>query len=98
VLLLILAFPGSLYANDLSSVPQNLIARHNQVLSIVVSDRIPSRVIAQHGDRGLVLMDADARLRAAAALVGNPAIEKPAESTRVPLRMIVITASPLLEV
>jgi len=43
-------------------------------------------------------MDADARLRAAAALVGNPAIEKPVESARVPLRMIVITASPLLEV
>ena len=101
VLLLILAFPCSLYANDLSSVRQNSVARHNQILSIVVPNRIPSRAIVhntQHRECGLVLMDADARLRAAAALVGNPAIEKPAENTRVPLRMIVITASPLLEV
>jgi hypothetical protein len=49
-----------------------------------------------HRDRGL--LDADCRLQAAAALVGNPAIEKAAESARVPLRMIVITASALLEV
>ncbi len=100
LLLLILAFPASLYANDLSSVPQSSIARHNQILSVVVSTRITGGATVHNArhEGGLVLMDADARLRAAAALVGNPAIEKSAENARVPLRVIVITASPLLEV
>jgi hypothetical protein len=43
-------------------------------------------------------MDADIRLRTAAALEGNLALQKAAENARVPLRIIVIAASPLLEV
>ena len=100
VLLLSLAFPSSLYANDLSRIRQNLIAGQNPILSVVLPTRIPSKAIVhnQHSDRGLLLMDVDFRLRAAAALVGNPAIEKPAESAGVPLRVIVIAEGPLLEV
>jgi len=101
VLLLILAFPSSLYANDLSVIRQNSITGQSQILSVVLPGRNPTKAIVrnrQHSDRGLLLMDIDFRLRAAAALVGNPSIEKPAENARVPLRMIVITASPLLEV
>jgi len=44
------------------------------------------------------LMDADVRLRAAAAMFGNPTSEKAVEHASAPLRMIVITAGPLLEV
>lgn len=101
LLLLILAFPSNLYANDLSALHQNPIAGHNHALTVVLPNRTPTGVIVgnrPHRDRGLLFMDADFRLRAAAALVGNPAIEKPAENAHVPLRMIVITASPLLEV
>jgi hypothetical protein len=43
-------------------------------------------------------MDADIRLRTAAALEGNLALQKAAENELVPLRIIVIAASPLLEV
>ena len=43
-------------------------------------------------------MDADVRLRAAAAMFGSPLIEEAVEHTIAPLRMIVIAASPLLEV
>jgi hypothetical protein len=43
-------------------------------------------------------MDADVRLRAAAAMFGNPTIEEALEHAGVPLRMIVLTASPMLEV
>jgi hypothetical protein len=99
--LLILAFPSSLYANDLSVIRQNSITGQSQILSVVVPGRNPAKAIGrnrQHSDRGLLLMDVDFRLRAATALVGNPSIEKPAENAGVPLRMIVITASPLLEV
>ncbi len=101
VLLLMLAFPSRLYASDLSVVEPSSIAGHNHGLSVVESVRTPRRANehnSQHRDPGLLLMDVDFRLRAAAALVGNPTIEKPAETARVPLRMIVITASPLLEV
>jgi hypothetical protein len=101
VLLLILAFPSSLYANDLSVIRQNSIAGRSHILSVVVPGRSPSGAIVsnrQHTDRGLLLMDVDFRLRAAAALVGNPAIEKSAENARVPLRVIVIAAGPLLQV
>jgi hypothetical protein len=101
VLLLILAFPSSLYANVLSVIRQNSITGRSHILSVVVPGRSPSRAIVsnrQHADRGLLLMDVDFRLRAAAASVGNPAIEKSAGNARVPLRVIVIAAGPLLEV
>ena len=101
VLVLILAFPSNLYANDLSVSQQRPLARYNQFVTVVVPNRIRNTEMVRndlHRNRGSVFMDADFRLRAAAALIGNPAIEKPAERARVPLRMIVITASPLLEV
>ncbi len=100
VLLLILAFPGSLYANDLSASHQSPIAAHSHALTVLRPNQIAIGSIVRdrlHRDRELS-MDTDFRLRAAAALVGNPAIEKPAENAHVPLRMIVITASSLLEV
>jgi hypothetical protein len=100
LLLLILAFPSSLYANDIAVSQQSLIAVHSQALTAVLPNQTVIESIlgnGRHRDRGL-LMDPDFRLRAAAALLGNPAVEKPAENARVPLRMIVITASPLLEV
>jgi hypothetical protein len=101
VLLLILAFPGKLYANDLSATHHNPVAGHNHALTVVLPDWTPSGVATRDRlsrDHVPLLMDADFRLRATAALVGNPAIEKPAENAHVPLRMIVLTASPLLEV
>jgi hypothetical protein len=101
VLLLILAFPSSLYANDLPLVRQNSITRQSRILSVVVPGGSPSRAIVsnrQLSDHGLLLMDADFRLRAAAAFVGNPAIEKSAENSRVNLKVIVIAPGPLLDV
>ena len=100
VLLLILAFPSSLYANDIAVSHQSPIAGHSQAFTAVLPNQTVIESIVgtgRHRDRGL-LMDPDFRLRAAAALVGNPAVEKPAENARVPLRIIVITATPLLEV
>jgi hypothetical protein len=100
VLLLTMAFPSSLYASDIAVSHQSPIVGQSQALTAVLPNQTAiERIIRNrpHRDRGL-LMDADFRLRAAAALVGNPSVEKPAENARVPLRMIVITASPLLEV
>jgi len=100
VLLLILAFPGSLYATDIVVSHQSLIVGQSQALAAVLPNQTAIEPIVgsgRHRERGL-LMDLDFRLRAAAALVGNPALENPAENARVPLRVIVITASPLLEV
>ncbi len=100
VLLLILAIPSNLYAYDIVVSHQNLIVGQGQALTAVLPNQTAIEPIIRnrpHRDRGL-LLDADFRLRAAAALVGNPAVEKPTENARVPLRMIVITASPLLEV
>lgn len=98
VLLLILAFPGSLYASDLSIPQENRVPAHcQQVLAVSVPNHVGLRN-REHGERRALLMDADVRLRAAAAMFGNPTIEKAVEHAGVPLRMIVITASPLLEV
>ena len=98
VLLLILAFPGSLYASDLSIPQESLVPAHcQQVLAVSLPNHVGLRN-REHGERLALLMDADVRLRAAAAMFGNPTIEKAVEHAGVPLRMIVITASPLLEV
>lgn len=98
VLLLILAFPGSLYASDLSIPQESRVPAHcQQVLAVSVPNHVGLRN-REHGERRALLMDADVRLRAAAAMFGNPTIEKAVEHAGVPLRMIVITASPLLEV
>jgi hypothetical protein len=100
VLLLIVAFPGNLYANGIAVSHQSLIVGQSHGLTAVLPNRTAIESVVgnrPHRDPGM-LMDPDFRLRAAAALVGNPAVEKPAENARVPLRMIVITASPLLEV
>ena len=77
VLLLILAFPSSLYANDIVVSHRSLIVRQSQALTAVVPNQTVIESIVgngRHRDRGL-LMDPDFRLRAAAALVGNPAVE-----------------------
>lgn len=98
VLLLILAFPSSLYARDLSIPQESRVPAHcQQVLAVSVPNHVGLRN-REDGERRALLMDADVRLRAAAAMFGNPTIEKAVEHAGVPLRMIVITASPLLEV
>ena len=98
VLLLILAFPGSLYASDLSIPQEGRVPAHcQQVLAVSVPNHVGLHN-REHGERRALLMDADVRLRAAAAMFGNPTIEKAVEHAGVPLRMIVIAASPLLEV
>ncbi len=97
VLLLILAFPSSLYASDLSRAPQTRVPRHSQqALTLSATHHFWVRNREQR-ERRMLLMDADVRLQAAAAISGNPTIEKAVEHAGVPLR-IVITASPLLEV
>lgn len=98
MLLLILAFPSSLYARDLSIPQESRVPAHcQQVLAVPVPNHVGLRN-REDGERRALLMDADVRLRAAAAMFGNPTIEKAVEHAGVPLRMIVITASPLLEV
>jgi hypothetical protein len=98
VLLLILAFPGSLYASDLSIPRESRVPAHcPELLAVSVTHRLWVRNPERREAR-VLLMDADARLRAAAAMFGNPMIEKAVEHAGAPLRMIVITARPLLEV
>jgi hypothetical protein len=97
VLLLILAFPGSLYASDLSTQESRVPAHCPELLAVSVPHRLWVRRHERREAR-VLLMDADFRLRAAAAMFGNPMIEKAVEHAGAPLRMIVITASPLLEV
>jgi hypothetical protein len=97
VLLLILSFPGSLYASDSPAQPAaSLRSAHQHLVTTSLAHHLPgAKRVCQHSG---LLMDADMRLRAAAALSSNPAIERAARTLRVPLRMVVITASPLLEV
>jgi hypothetical protein len=98
VLLLILAFPGSLHASDLSIRQESRVPAHSpELLAVSVTHRLWGRN-RERREAPLLLMDADVRLRAAAAMFGNPTMEKAVEHAGVPLRMIVITASPLLEV
>jgi hypothetical protein len=98
VLLLILAFPGSLYASDLSIPQESRVPAHcPELLAVSVTHRLWVRNRERREAR-VLLMDADVRLRAAAAMFGNPMIEKAVEHGIAPLRIIVITASPLLEV
>jgi hypothetical protein len=97
VLLLILGFPSSLYAGDLSIAQGSLVPAHSQqVLAVSVPHHVGLRN-REHGQRHVLLMDADVRLRAAAAIFGNPTIEKAVEHAGVPVRMIILTASPILE-
>ncbi len=98
VLLLTLAFPSSLHASNLSLAQQTgFRGQSQQVLAVSVTHHFWVRN-REHHERRVLLMDADVRLRAAAAISGNPTVEKAVEHAGVPLRMIVITASPLLEV
>jgi hypothetical protein len=98
VLLLILAFPGSLYAGDLSIPRESRVPAHcPQLLAVSVTHRLWVRN-GERREARVPLTDADVRLRAAAAMFGNPMSEKAVEHAGAPLRMIVITASPLLEV
>jgi hypothetical protein len=98
VLLLILAFPNSLYASDLSIPRESRVPAHcPELLAVSVTHRLWVRNPERREAR-VLSMDADARLRAAAAMFGNPMIEKAVEHAGAPLRMIVITARPLLEV
>jgi hypothetical protein len=98
IVLLILGFPSSLYAGDLSIAQESVVPAHSQQ---VLAVSVPHRLWVRNPERReapVLLMDADARLRAAAAMVGNPMIEKAVEHAGAPLRLIVITARPLLEV
>ena len=98
VLLLILAFPGSLYASDLSIPRESRVPAHcPELLAVSVTHRLLVRN-PERGEERVLLMDADARLRAAAAMFGHPMIERAVEHAGAPLRMIVITARPSLEV
>ena len=98
IVMLILGFPSSLYAGDLSIAQESLVPAHSQqVLAVSVPHHVGLRN-REHDERRVLLMDADVRLRAAAAMFGNPTIEKAVEHAGAPLRMIVLTASPMLEV
>jgi Mrp family chromosome partitioning ATPase len=75
VLLLILAFPSSLYASDLSIPQERRIPAHcPQPLGVSLTHRLLVRSRERREAR-VLLMDADVRLRAAAAMFGNPMIE-----------------------
>jgi hypothetical protein len=101
-LLLVLAFPGRLNASDRSALRLSPAASsHEHFLSIATRKPVAISVF-QHRRRdfrgGELLMDIDIRLRTAANLEGNFEVQKAAENAGVPLRIIVIAASPLLEV
>ena len=102
VLLVILAFPSRLNASDFSAPQLSPVAScSGHVLAVELPRRVPSLALKdrrEHSRRGGFLMDADIRLRTAAALEGDLALQKAAENARAPLRIIVIAASPLLEV
>jgi hypothetical protein len=102
VLLLILAFPSRLNASDLSGSQLSPVASYSRhVPRVTTPRRFPSSARKHEREsflRGELLMDADIRLRTAAVLEGNLTLQKAAENARVPLRIIVIAASPLLEV
>lgn len=96
VLLLIMAFPSMLYARSVPVVehaPKSIVYRTR-----LVADQFNSR---QHGQnqQGAQsrLLDQDIRVRAATVLMGDPVIRKSAESERVPLTVLVITAPVILE-
>jgi hypothetical protein len=102
VLLLISTFPSRLNASDLSGPQLRPVASYSRhVLRVGTPGRLRSSAL-KHPRKtfvgGELLMDADIRLRTAAALEGNLALQKAAENELVPLRIIVIAASPLLEV
>lgn len=98
MLLLILAFPSSLYASNHSLAQETRLPGHSQqVLAVSATHHFGLRDRG-HRERRVLLMDADVRLRAAAAIFSNPTVEKAVEHAGVPLRVIVITANPLLEV
>jgi hypothetical protein len=101
-LLLILAFPSRLNASELSASQLSPVASYSRhLLRVGPPGRMPSPALKNEREtfhRGELLMDADIRLRTAAALEGNLALQKAAESARVPLRIIVIAASSLFEV
>src|SRR5579863_4112291 len=87
VLLLVLTFPGSLYASDSPAQPAaSLRSAHQHFLTTSLAHRLPGT--KRINQRSGLLMDADMRLRAAAALSSNPAMEGAARTLRVPLRMI----------
>src|ERR1700758_4078071 len=89
VLLLILAFPGSLYASDLSIPQESRVPPHcPELRAVSVTHRLWMRN-REGREARVLLMDADVRLRAAAAMFGNPTSEKAVEHARAPLRLIV---------
>ena len=102
VLLLILAFPSRLNASSVSASSLMPVAANTHHLGAIATPKLVTGKITRRGreysDRGLLLMDADIRLRTAAALDSNPTLKKAAESAHVPLRIIVIAAAPLIEV
>jgi hypothetical protein len=76
VLLLILAFPSSLYASDLSLAQQTRVHGHSQqVLAVSVTHHfwVCNR---EHPERRVLLMDAGVRLRATAGISSNPRLKK----------------------
>ena len=97
VLLLILTFPSSLYARDTPCQPAASLRSIDQhLLSASLAHHLPAPKRVQQ--RSSLLMDTDVRLRAAVALSSDPAIERAAGSLRIHLRIVVITANPLLDV
>jgi hypothetical protein len=102
VLLLILAFPSRLNASSAPASQLIPVVAHTQhAPAMAIPKLVAGKILRrsrEYSTRGLLLMDADIRLRTAAALEGNPALQKAAESAHVPLRMIVIAAVPLLNV
>jgi hypothetical protein len=101
-LLLILAFPGRLNASGRSALRLTPEASSDEHFLSVATRKPVAISVFQHRPRdfrgGEPLMDIDIRLRTAANLEGNFEVQKAAEKAGVPLRIIVIAASPLLEV
>jgi len=99
ILLLVLAFPGTLHARS---------TKTRGLSSISVTAQRPSQAL-QHWDpmisrqrqsreRASLLLDEDIRVRAATVLVGDPGIKRSAQSAHVPLTVVVITAPVILDV
>jgi len=99
ILFLVLAFPSTLHARRAKTRSLNSISVTAQRPSESLQHWVP--MIArqgQSGERASLLLDEDVRVRAATVLVGDPGVKRSAQSTHVPLTILVITAPVILDV
>jgi hypothetical protein len=99
MVLLVIAFPSTLHASQ-SQIPElnSITFVDNQPLTATQPYR--ARAFAHSGDGGereSLLLDQDIRVRAATVLFGDPIVKISAQSSDVPLTVVVIAAPVILD-